>query len=62
MGFLSKKSAFSERIIEEAHVEICDNRLDKPDIYSMRPMIKRFAAGTSAVLESLGGFAVRRKL
>lgn len=56
MGFLSKKSAFSEHIIEEAHTEICDSRLDKPDIYSRRPMIKRLAAVISAILGSLDGF------
>lgn len=56
MGFLSKKSAFSEQIIEKAHTEICDNWLDKPDIYSWRPMIKRLAAVILAILGSLGGF------
>lgn len=56
MGFLSKKSAFSEHIIEEAHMEICDNRLDISDIYSQHPIIKRFAAVISAILGSLGEF------
>lgn len=56
MGFLSKKSAFSEQIIKEAHTEICDNWLDKPDIYSRHPIIKRLAAVISAILGSLGEF------
>lgn len=56
MGFLSKKSAFSEQIIEKAHTEICDSRLDKPDIYLRHPMIKRVATVISAILGSLGGF------
>lgn len=60
MGFLSKKLAFSERIIKQAHMEICDNRLDISDVYPRLPMIKRFAAAISAILGSLDGFAVRR--
>lgn len=39
MGFLSKKTAFSEHIIKKAHMEICDNQLDISDVYPRHPII-----------------------
>lgn len=62
MGFLSKKSAFSEHKIEVTHTEKVDNRLDISVKYPQCPMTSGFTAVITAILGSLRIFTVRRNL